>query len=155
MNPDPQRAILVDRLAYARELLSQLLLVATIFGGFSIGGVVALLVAPERDRLRGYLFLMLCASSLAFIFATSLDAVLLPAAKRPASERDAQVVAGLLQLAEVVAWSVIAGTACLWSAIAAFGFAFSRRLGILVLAIAVPVLFGFIALLVRLAILLG
>jgi hypothetical protein len=151
---DRSLAELVDRLGYSRELLGQLLLVATIFGAFSISGVVALLVAPERRPLRNFLFLTLSASSLAFIFATSLDAILLPASKRAASLRDADTVAGLLQLADVVVWSVIVGTAALMTSVAGFGFAYSRRLGFIVLGLTALTVAAFVAAMWHLAALL-
>jgi hypothetical protein len=155
--PEMERnlAQLVDRLSHSHEVLGQLLLVATIFGAFSISGVVALLVSTERSRLRSFLFLMLSVSSLAFIFATSLDAVFLPAAKRPASLRDPDVVAGLLGLADVVIWSIIVGTAALMAAMGAFGFAYSRRLGYLVLVLTILTTAAFCASIAYLVVLLG
>ena len=148
-------AQLVDMLDYSREVLGQLLLVATIFGAFSISGVIALLVATERSRLRSFLFLMLGISSLAFIFATSLDALLLPATKRPASLKDPVIVAGLLQLADVVVWAMIVGTSTLMAAVAGFGFACSRRIGVVLLTLTALAAATFIACVWHLARLLG
>jgi hypothetical protein len=121
---------LLDFLSYKREVLTQMLLVATILGAFSMSGVVALLVGPHRDRLHRFLFVTLCLASLAFIFATALDAILLPVTGRKTNASlPPQKLAGLLALGDVVIWSMIAGALALMVAMGGFGFAFSRRLG--------------------------
>jgi hypothetical protein len=130
----------MDVLSYKRDVLTQLLLVATILGAFAMSGVVAILVGPNRDRLHRFLFCALCLASLAFIFATALDAVLLPATGRKANlllppER-IQTLSGLC---DGVVWAVIIGALALVTAIGGFGFAFSRRLGCLVGVVAVAV----------------
>ena len=121
---------LLDILSYKREILTQLLLVATILGAFSMSGVVALLVGPNRDRLHRVLFLGLCFASLSFIFATALDAVLLPATGRPANARlTPEKILELHRLCDIVVYAVIVGAFALLAAISGFGFAFSRRVG--------------------------
>jgi hypothetical protein len=118
-----------DLVAFKRAFLTQLLFVASIFGAFSVGGVVALLVSERRDRLRGFLFGSLCLASLAFIVAATLDAILLPAMGRTPPARTPAEAHALLGLSEVAIWNVIVGAALLLISIGAFGFAFSRRLG--------------------------
>ncbi|HAM70600.1 MAG TPA: hypothetical protein DCM86_03040 [Verrucomicrobiales bacterium] len=133
-------ASLLDILSYKREILTQLLLVATILGAFSMSGVVAILVGPSRDRLHQFLFSMLCVASLTFIFATALDAVLLPATGRKANVNLApERIRTLLTLCDMVVWTVIVGALSLVTAIAGFGFVFSRRLGYLICGIATAV----------------
>ncbi len=61
-----------DLLQFRAQALSQFLLVATIFGAFAMSGVIALLAAHERARLRSVLFVLLSLASVAFIFATLL-----------------------------------------------------------------------------------
>ena len=136
---------LIDILSYKREVLTQLLLVATIFGAFSMSGVVALLVAPERGRLRSFMFLTLCGASLAFIFATILDALILPAAGRMATQSKERAVVGMLNLGDVVIWAVVIGASALATAIASFGFEFSRRMGFVVLLISAVTLLALVA----------
>src|SRR5439155_23371630 len=96
----PSMELLHDQLLYKRAVLEQLLIVATIFGAFSVSGVIALLVAPARGRLRTYIFLALCVASLAFIFATALDAILLPGMHRDPSAQTQRELRGLLDLGE-------------------------------------------------------
>ena len=115
-------AILLDILSYKREVLTQLLLVATILGAFSMSGVVALLVGPNRDRLHRFLFVALCVASLAFIFATALDAVLLPATGRKANANlTPEKIQTLLILCDSVVCSVILGAVALVVAGSHFG----------------------------------
>jgi hypothetical protein len=121
-------------------VLTQFLLVATILGAFAMSGVVALLVGPNRDRLHRFLFAALCIASLAFIFATALDAVLLPASRRGVNERQPEAVAALLRLGDAVIWGVIVGALALVVAQAASGFAFSHGVGVLTLAAALGAL---------------
>jgi hypothetical protein len=122
-------AHLNDLVDYKREALKQLLIVSTIFGAFSVSGVVALLTGELRGRLRTFLFVALCIASLAFIFGTSLDAIMLPAMLRPASTRNADQAAGLLELGDAVFFAVMIGALALIVAIGGFGFAFSKRIG--------------------------
>jgi hypothetical protein len=143
--------LLHDQLLYKRAVLEQLLIVATIFGAFSVSGVIALLVAPTRDRLRTYIFLALCVASLAFIFATALDALLLPGMHRDPSGQTQREVRGLLDLGEAPIWGVLVGTLALIAALGGFGFAFSRRLGWIVLALSLATLVAFVASAIHLA----
>ena len=129
---------LLDILSYKRAMLTQLLLVATIFGAFSMSGVVALLVGPNRDRLHRFLFVTLCLASLAFIFAASLDAVWLPASARKAnSQLSPERLRALLDLGDYVVEAVVLGAFTLVAAVSGFGFAFSRRLGWVVAALGI------------------
>jgi hypothetical protein len=114
-----------------------LLLVATIFGAFSVSGVIALLVADKRGHLFHFFFLLLTFASLAFIFATALDAIMLPGMKKSDTAYQPEQLRGLLDLGEVVIWAVLLGTLALAVAIAAFGFAFSRATGLVVAAMSV------------------
>lgn len=126
--------------AYKTRDPPQLLLVATILGAFSMSGVVAILVGPNRDTLHRFLFFVLCIASLSFIFATALDAVLLPATARKANlNLTADKIEALSSLCDGVVWAVILGAVALVTAIGSFGFVFSRRLGFLVAAAAVTV----------------
>jgi hypothetical protein len=118
-----------DLIVFKRAALTQLLIVATIFGAFSISGVIALLVGERRDRLRSFLFAILCLASLAFIVAATLDAILLPAMGRTPPARTPDQAHSLLNVGEFAIWSVLAGELFLMFAIGGFGFAFSRRLG--------------------------
>lgn len=145
----------LDILAYKREMLAQLLFVATIFGAFSVSGVVALLVAERRGHLVHFFFLMLVFASLAFILATALDAVMLPGMKKPEGALQAEQVAGLLSLSEMVVWAVLLGTFALVVAIAGFGFIFSRRIGFVVLAMSISAMALFAWCAWRLAVILG
>jgi hypothetical protein len=118
-----------DFIAFKRAFLTQLLFVASIFGAFSVSGVVALLVSEKRDRLRHFLFTSLCLSSIAFVAAAALDAILLPAMGRSPPARTPAQAYALLDLGEVAIWSVLIGAILLIVAIGGFGFAFSRRTG--------------------------
>ncbi len=155
MIADQTRDVLYDMLLFKRNALEQLVIVSTVFGAFSVGGLVALLVAPTRDRLRSYLFVMLCIASLAFIFGTAVDAVILPGMHRSPDGLDAIQIRGLLDLGEVPIWSVLIGSFALIAAIAGFGFTFSKRLGWSVLALAFATLVAFGWCVMHLAKLLG
>lgn len=124
-----------DFIAFKRSFLTQLLFVASIFGAFSVSGVVALLVSEKRDRLRTFLFASLCLSSIAFIAAATLDAILLPAMGRTPPARTPAEAHALLDLGEIAIWSVLIGALLLIVSIGGFGFAFSRRLGWFVAAV--------------------
>ena len=122
--------LLLDIHSYKHEDLTQLLLVAMIFGAFSMSGVVAILIRPNRDRLNRFLFLALSVASLAFIFVTALNAVLLPATARKANmDLSPETIRTLGALCDGVVWAVIPGAMALVTAIGSFGFTFSRRLG--------------------------
>jgi hypothetical protein len=137
-------AKLLDIMAYKREILTQLLMVATIFGAFSVSGIVALLVADRKGHLFHFFFLMLSLASLAFIFATALDAILLPGMKRDESAYTAEQVVGLLNLGDFVIWAILIGTLALGAAVAGFGFVFSRTIGLVVLAMSVVTIAAFV-----------
>jgi hypothetical protein len=134
-----------DLIAFKRAFLTQLLFVASIFGAFSVGGVVALLVNEKRDRLRNFLFASLCLASLAFIVAATLDAILLPAMGRAPPARTPAEAHALLGLSEVAIWSVMVGALLLMIAIGGFGFAFSRRLGWMIALVSALAVAGLVA----------
>jgi amino acid transporter len=129
-----RRRDMSDVVAYKREVLVQFLLVATILGAFSMSGLVALLTGARRDRLHSFLYATLALASLAFVFATALDAILLPVMRRRSSELEPEVAAGLLRLGDAVIWGVIVGTLALVGGLAVSGFVFSGRMGVLMLA---------------------
>ncbi|MFT3878992.1 MAG: hypothetical protein QM703_04950 [Gemmatales bacterium] len=116
-------------LQFRRETLSQMLIAATIFGAFAIGGAVAILSSAHRERIFRYLLLMLSLSSLIYIFATCFDVILLTTLKNDQLKQQPAQLQQLLPLTHVVTYSVMLGTLVLVSAIAGFGFVFSRRLG--------------------------
>ena len=125
--PGREVAVVADK----REVLSQLLIVASLLGAFSMSGAIALLVGHNRDRLHRLLFGLLAGASLAFILATTLDAIILPAAGMVVQRQRPQEVSALLQLGDVVIWGVIAGALALLLALGCSGFTFSRGLGLL------------------------
>ena len=128
----------LDVLAYKREVLTQLLLVATIFGGFAVGGLMAFLGSGERGRLRSGIFVALAVSAAAFIAATALDAVMLPAMlPQTFAVRGVEAVSSMLALGDVVVWAVMAGCVALAGAVGASGFLFSRWVGRAVLGVTV------------------
>lgn len=124
---------LLDILQYKREALTQLLVVASIFGGFAVGGVMTFLGTTDRGRLRSALFATLAIAALAFITATVLDALMLPGMFR-GTYRDTAALRGLLGLGDVVVWAVLVGSVALVGAVAGSGFLFSRWVGRVVLA---------------------
>lgn len=144
-----------DFIAFKRAFLAQLLFVASIFGAFSVSGVVALMVSDKRDRLRSFLFASLCLSSIAFLAAAALDSILLPAMGRSPPARTPAEAHALLGLGEVAIWSVMIGALLLMVAIGGFGFAFSRRLGWFIAVVSAATATGIAAAAVHLAHALG
>ena len=130
---------LLDVLSYKREILTQLLLVASIFGGFAVNGVMAFLSGTIRGRLANAMYVALSVAALSFIAATLLDAIMLPGMSRLAALRGPRAVNGLLALGDVVVYLMIVGSVALISAVAGSGFLYSRRVGLIVLAATVLV----------------
>lgn len=131
---------LLDVLRYKREVMQQLLLVATIFGGFAVSGIMAFLGTADRGKLRGVLFVILSVAAFAFIAATILDAVMLPAMLHEKNLRSPDGIRGLLTLGDVVVWSVLVGCLALAAGVGCSGFLFSRRVGKVVAGVAVQVI---------------
>lgn len=140
---------LLDVLDYKREVMSQMLLVTTLLAVLAMSGVAAIIAAPERGRLRSFLLAVLIVSTLAFIFATVLDALMLPGMKR--TIQNAAQARALLDLSDGVIWGAILGTVSLLVAIAGLGFLFSRRLGIVATVASSATAFVFVACALRLA----
>jgi hypothetical protein len=138
---------------YKREVMSQMLLVTTLLAVLAMSGVAAIIAAPERGRLRSFLMASLIVSTLAFIFATVLDAIMLPGMKR-AVPTVAQARA-LLDLSDAVIWGSILGTVSLLVGISGLGFLLSRRLGLVATAASVVMVAVFVGCAVRLAHILG
>src|SRR5262245_6589620 len=120
---------LVDILDFKREVMNQVPVVSTLLAVLAMSVVTVLVAGAERGRLRSYLLVSLTACSLVFLFATVLDASIMPAMKRGATLHSAGQIQGLLNLSQVVVWAVLAGTVVLFGAIGALGFVYSRRIG--------------------------
>src|SRR5262245_29792505 len=120
---------LVALLDFKREVMNQVPLVSTLLAVLAMSGICVLLAAPERSRLRSNLFVALTIATLLFIFATVLDAAILPGMKRAATERIAEQMRGSIDLSRVVVWSVLCGILFLMAAVSGLGFLYSRRTG--------------------------
>ena len=131
MNVDQLR----DILTYKRQVLELFLTVASIFGGFAIAGIVALRTEERRDRLQAFSFFALALAATAFIFATALDAIWLPVSRLEKLKTQAQLES-ILSVSEVIVWAVLIGAVSLLAAVGSFGFVRSRRMGVVVLAVA-------------------
>src|SRR5579883_629902 len=123
---------LLEMLAHKRELLTQILLVASILGAFSVSGLVALMVGEARAKLHRFLFLSLCIAALAFIFAMTIAAILLPVMSM--TLKTPGPVWTLLYLSQFVDLSMLIGYMALFAAVGGMGFTYSRRIGYIVLA---------------------
>jgi hypothetical protein len=119
---------LQDLLRFRGEALTQFILVATIFGAFSMSGVIALIASHEKARLRSALFILLALASLAFVFATLLSVLILPFMGSNIQLND-QAVRGLLFLYALVVLTIVIGTVLLTAGIAGVGFMVSPRTG--------------------------
>jgi len=131
---DPQA--LLDILGYKRQVLEQFLTVASIFGGFAVTGVIGLRAEAHRDRVHSLAFGALAMASIAFIFATALDAIWLPMS-RLSRLRTVPALRTVLATGDAVIWANLLGAVGLLAAVGLFGFARSRRMGIFVLLLAV------------------
>lgn len=121
---------LVDILDFKREVMSQLIVVSTLLAVLAMSVVAILFASPERTRLRSALLVVLTTSTLLLVFGTMLDAIIMPAMKRNATHSNAGQIRALLNLSELVVWSMLLGTAFLFASLGAYGFAYSRRVGI-------------------------
>lgn len=120
---------LLAALAFRREALGQFLLVATILGAFSMSGVVVLLGGHERARLRAWLFVLLSAASLAFIFSTLVSVIILPGMGHPEVFSTPGQVVSMMGLYRTAMWSLVGGALLLLGSLAGMGFMVSRRVG--------------------------
>ena len=73
-----------------------------------------------------------------------LDASILPAMKRPGTLQNARQIQGLLDLSEVVVWALLLGILVLFAAIGAFGFVYSKKVGIWTVSAAAGILGVFV-----------
>jgi hypothetical protein len=135
--------MLRDRLDYMRQVLEVFFTVASIFGGFSIAGIIALRAEERRDRLHALSFFALALAANAFIFATALDAVWLPLSKLERLKTVPQLET-VLGVGNVITWAVLIGAVSLLTAVGSFGFTRSRRMGWLVLMVALAAGFAFV-----------
>ena len=121
---------LIDILQFKREVMNQVPLVSTLLAAIAMTAAAALIAAPERGTLRSSLLVAFTSATLLFIFATVLDASILPAMKRPGTLQNAHQIQGLLNLSQVVVWVLLLGILILFAAIGGLGFTYSRRIGI-------------------------
>jgi len=110
--------------------MSQLIVVSTLLAVLAMTVVAILFTSAERTRLRSCLLVVLTTSTLLLVFGTMLDAIIAPAMKRNATHSNAGQIRALLDLSEVVVWAMLLGTALLFGSLGAYGFAYSRRVGI-------------------------
>lgn len=132
----PPSDALWSNLEFNRAALSELLLVSTLLGGFSMTGVVALISLSDRRRLHRGLALLMTAATLLFIFATILVALLQPALNMPRGSLTDQQIMGLLRIGQWGVRMMLAATIALVTAIGMFGFVYSKRMGWLTLSMA-------------------
>jgi hypothetical protein len=135
---------LVDILDFKVEVMNQMPLVSTLLAVLAMTVVAVLLAGPERGRLRSYLLVALTGATLVFIFATVLNAMILPGMKAPVNRRVPGRIEGMLTLSNVVLYALLAGICVLFGAVGAFGFVHSRRVGYWVLAWATGILALFV-----------
>ncbi|HEX4496974.1 MAG TPA: hypothetical protein VIE43_14985 [Thermoanaerobaculia bacterium] len=133
---------LLDILGYKRQVLEQLLTVASIFGGFAVTGVIALRSDERRDRVHALAFGAMAVAAIAFVFATALDAIWLPMSR--SNHLSEASLRTLLGTGDSVAWAVLVGAAGLIAALGLFGFARSRRMGLFVLLLAILAAVAFV-----------
>lgn len=124
---------LLDLLHFRGQALGQFVLVATILCAFSMSGVVAMIAAHERVKLRSAVFVLLALASLSFIVATLVSVMILPFMNEHVQLAE-RAVRGLLFLYSVVVFTIILGTLLLSAGLAAAGYMVSRRVGRLTLA---------------------
>lgn len=139
---------LVDILQFKIEVMSQTPVVSTLLAGVATSGAIFLVSGGERSRLRATLLFLFVVSALCFVFATVLDASIMPAMKRNATLRDEAQIRGLLRLSSIVVYAIILGLAALVASLGAMGFLYSRRVGVSILAAAAVLGAGFVGCLV-------
>lgn len=135
---------LADILQFKREVMNQVPVVSTLLAVLSMTVAAVLVAAPERGKLRGYLLVTLTIATLLLIFGTILDAAIQPAMKRPATLESVRQMQALLNLSEVVVWSVLLGIGTLFASIGTMGFVYSRRAGSWVLVSAGLIALAFV-----------
>jgi hypothetical protein len=123
---------LLDLLHFRGQALGQFVLVASILCAFSMSGVVAMIAAHERAKLRSAVFVLLVLASLSFILATLVSVMILPFMNEHVQLTE-RAVRGLLFLYSVVVFAIILGTLLLSAGLAAAGYMVSVRVGRLTL----------------------
>ncbi|MFO0832732.1 MAG: hypothetical protein U0637_12935 [Phycisphaerales bacterium] len=116
-------------LHFRGQALTQFLLVATIFGAFAMGGVIALIAHHEKQRLRSFLFIVLSVASMAFVLASALSVLVIPFATSSMDLSD-RATDGLNTLYRVAVDTMMLGMALLAVGLGALGFMVSRRAGV-------------------------
>src|SRR6185369_6843025 len=112
---------LLDLLHFRGQALGQFVLVAALLSAFSMSGVVAMIAAHERVKLRSVVFVLLVLASLSFILATLVSVMILPFMNDRVQLTE-RAVRGLLFLYSVVVFAIILGTLLLSSGLAAAGY---------------------------------
>lgn len=115
-------------LHFRGQALTQFLLVATIFGAFAMGGVIALIANHEKQRLRSFLFVVLSVASIAFVLASALSVLVIPFATSSMGLSD-RATHGLNTLYRITIDTMMLGMALLAVGLGALGFMVSRRVG--------------------------
>lgn len=133
---------LMGILGYKRQVLEQLLSVASIFGGFAVTGVIALRTDTVRDRVHTFAFGAMAVAAVSFLFATAFDAIWLPIS-RNVNFRSAEAAQAVIATGDAVVWAVLLGAVSLTAAVGLLGYARSRGMGRFVLALAVAALVVF------------
>lgn len=137
-------ARLLYALDFKREVMVQLPLVSTLLAAVAMTVAAVILSAGERSRLRGHLLVALGASTLVFILATVLSAMILPAMKQAGPETSAGRIEGLITISRVAVWAVAGGILVLFASIGASGFLYSRAVGLRLAATAGAVIVLFL-----------
>ena len=131
-----------ELLHFQGQALQQFVLVASIFGAFSMSGVIALIASHEKASLRSVLFVLLSFASLAFIFSTVVAVTIMPFMSEGVHVTD-DSARGLLVLYRVAVLSILLGTMLLFAGLAGVGFMVSRRVGRWTLIAAICTTIGF------------
>ncbi len=116
-------------LHFRGQALTQFLLVATIFGAFAMGGVIALIAHHEKQRLRSLLFIVLSLASIAFVLASAVSVLVIPFATSSMTLSD-KAAGGLMVLYRIAIDTMMVGMALLAAGLGALGFMVSRRAGV-------------------------
>lgn len=136
---------LVDVLEFKREVMTQLPTVSTLLAVMAMTVVAALISVPERGRLRSSLMVALTTAAMLFVFATILDACIVPGMKRQATMRNAEQIKGLLRLGDVVVWTILIGIGVLFGSLGGIGFLHSKRTGVAILTTTGVIVAAFVA----------
>ena len=136
---------LLTALDFKREEMVQLLLVFTLLAMIAMSIVMVLLSTHERSRLRSFLFITLTCSTLLFILATIVDAIILPGMRLAAIQRSVAQIFGFIALSRVVVLAGCLGMILLVAGIGVLGYLHSRWVGRCVLGATTAVAAAFIA----------